>query len=291
METDTLAWDVDLDDNSVFWNTLWKLCAPPKVKDLLWRAATNCLPTKSRLRSIYVPIDTICTVCKVTDETIYHFLVDCSFAKACWQQLTAGVNLTAVLLPTAQALLADWTQAQDLTFNLTVAFLTDVNGAETWAKPAENILKINVDVAIFSETATYSFARVIRDETGALVEAFTCCRSGVLQPEMVEALGVKEALSWVKRKDWRKVVIETDSLTVVQALRSSIPMVSYFGSIISDYKMLLNDLQDVYVNFIRHSANSVAHFLARASYLVADRVIRSSDVTSNFNHVITMECN
>ncbi|KAM6582170.1 hypothetical protein CsatB_009172 [Cannabis sativa] len=184
------------DDNSVFWNTLWKLSVPPKVKDLLWRAVTNCLPTKSTLCSIHVHVDTICPVCNVTDETIYHCLVDCSSVKACWQQLAAGVNLTAVgsfanwfatvlqqadgekrsliamtcwaiwkhrnelvwsdKSPTvvsvahlAQALLADWTRAQDSTFNPTAAFLTDVDGAETWAKPVENTLKINVDAAIF----------------------------------------------------------------------------------------------------------------------------------------------
>ncbi|XP_060973984.1 uncharacterized protein LOC115694947 [Cannabis sativa] len=226
------------DDNSVFWNTLWKLSVPLKVKDLLLRATTNCLPTKSRLRSRHMPVETICPVSKVTDETIYHCLVDWSFAKACWQQLAASVNLTAVCSfanwfatvlqqtdgekrrliamtcweiwkhrnelvwsdksPTgasvahlAQALFADWTRAQDSTFNPTTAFLTDVDGAETWAKQGGNTLKINVDVAIFLGTATYSFAGVIKDETGTLVEAFTCCRSGVLQPEMVEALGVK----------------------------------------------------------------------------------------------------
>ncbi|KAM6553256.1 hypothetical protein CsatB_014018 [Cannabis sativa] len=173
----------------------------------------------------------------------------------------------------------------------TAAFLTDVDGAETWIKPVVNTLKINVEVAIFSEIRTYSFAGVIRDEIGALVEAFSCCRSGVLQPKMVEDLGVKEALSWIKAKDWKEVVIESDSLTVVQALRSSLPMVSYFESVISDCKMMINDLRDVNVNFIRRSASSVAHFLARASYLVVGRVIRSSDVTPDFNHVITMDCN
>ncbi|KAF4385325.1 hypothetical protein G4B88_026608 [Cannabis sativa] len=181
------------DDNSVFWNTLWKLSVPPKVKDLLWRTVTNCLPTKFRLRYRHVPVDTICPVCKVTDETIYHSLVDCSFAKAYWQQLAAGVNLTVVgsfanwfatVLQQADGEKRRLDSAQDSTFNPTAAFLTDVDGAETWAKLAENTLKINVDAAIFSGTATYSFTGVIRDETDALVEAFTCCWAGVLQPEI-----------------------------------------------------------------------------------------------------------
>ncbi|KAF4397288.1 hypothetical protein G4B88_009134 [Cannabis sativa] len=178
------------DDNSMFWNTLWKLSVPPKVKDLL------C--------SRHVPVDAICPVCKEIDETIYHSLVDCSFAKACWQRLDTSVNLTAVgsftnwfasvlqqvdeenrrlaamtywaiwrhrnelvwseKIPTvesvvhlAKALLTDWTRAQDTTMISTAAFLTDVDGDEKWIKPAVNTLKINVDAAIFSENGTYSF--------------------------------------------------------------------------------------------------------------------------------------
>lgn len=33
-------------DNSGFWRKLWNLKVPAKVKNLLWRAATGCLPTK-----------------------------------------------------------------------------------------------------------------------------------------------------------------------------------------------------------------------------------------------------
>lgn len=42
-------------------------------------------------------------------------------------------------------------------------------------------------------------------------------------------MAVKEALSWVKDKQWREVVIETDCLVVVQAIRSKVPMTSPFS--------------------------------------------------------------
>ena len=51
---------------------------------------------------------------------------------------------------------------------------------------------------------------------------------------MLEAIGIKEALSWIKLKGWKKVTLESDSLFVIQALRSGVIMDSYFGLFISE---------------------------------------------------------
>lgn len=41
---------------------------------------------------------------------------------------------------------------------------------------------------------------IARDYAGELVEATTKCRYGQINPEIEEALGIKEALSWIKSK-------------------------------------------------------------------------------------------
>ncbi|KAM6542133.1 hypothetical protein CsatB_006580 [Cannabis sativa] len=102
-------------------------------------------------------------------------------------------------------------------------------------------------------------------------------------------MGVREALSWLKKKGWNRVTIESDSLTVVQALRSSLPMSSYFGGVISDCKTLLEGVSDVSILFVKRSANGVAHAVARASSYVADRVFRSTDFTPDIRDVIMKE--
>lgn len=45
--------------------------------------------------------------------------------------------------------------------------------------------------------------------------------------DMIEAMGIREALSWIKTRPGRDFVIEMDSLVFVQAIRSSSLKLSY----------------------------------------------------------------
>lgn len=261
---------------SEFWKKLWKLQVPPKVKDVLWCAATNCLPTKTQLRSRHVNVNAVCPACKTGRESIPHCLVECSFAKSCWTRLDVeietsvsgtfaewlqdkikifecdksnriammcwaiwkarndlvwnnkGTNVDSVVY-LAITSLEQWTRAQDTSTIPKAAFLTEEDGSAKWIRPMENVVKINVDAALFPELRTQSFSCVARDNTGMVMEALTCCRAGSVEPEMAEVLGVREALSWIKKKSWQIVVIETDSLMVVQSIRSPMVMLPYFG--------------------------------------------------------------
>lgn len=61
---------------------------------------------------------------------------------------------------------------------------------------------------------------------------------------------------------------------VVQAIRSSGVLLPYFGRLIEECKMLLSKLRDrnVFVKFVKRSANRVAHFLARTTDWIADHI-------------------
>ncbi|KAF4371474.1 hypothetical protein F8388_002002 [Cannabis sativa] len=58
---------------------------PPKTKDLVWRAASNCLATKVNLCINKVLTDNNCPMCCVFAESEMHLLVSCQFAWACWE--------------------------------------------------------------------------------------------------------------------------------------------------------------------------------------------------------------
>lgn len=77
--------------NDSFWRKIWRIKAPPKVLNLVWRSLSYCLPTKVMLHQKHVPVDRLCPVCMKEEETISHALIGCSFAVQCWQLLSSEV--------------------------------------------------------------------------------------------------------------------------------------------------------------------------------------------------------
>lgn len=70
---------------------------PNKVKNFIWRAAHNVLPTAINLISKRVDVPSTCSVCNAYEETVLHSLVTCSFAKSCWN--SSSVGFVAIALP------------------------------------------------------------------------------------------------------------------------------------------------------------------------------------------------
>lgn len=75
---------------------LWKIKAPPRVLNVVWRAVSRCLPTLLQLYQKRVPINTQCPVCLSGEESIFHILVLCPFAGSCWSQIFPGMHLPQV---------------------------------------------------------------------------------------------------------------------------------------------------------------------------------------------------
>lgn len=63
---------------------MWHLKVPGKVKNFIWWAASNVLPTKDNLIRRKVKVLPTCSICNAASETVSHVLVDCNFAKVCW---------------------------------------------------------------------------------------------------------------------------------------------------------------------------------------------------------------
>lgn len=87
---------VHYSNNSGFWRRLWNLKIPAKVKQFLWSAATECLPTRSRLIEKRVRLNAICPMCNEDVESSMHIFIQCSFVVECFISIGRIVDDTDI---------------------------------------------------------------------------------------------------------------------------------------------------------------------------------------------------
>uniref|UniRef100_A0A803PDA2 RNase H type-1 domain-containing protein n=1 Tax=Cannabis sativa TaxID=3483 RepID=A0A803PDA2_CANSA len=259
-------------DNSGFWHKLWHLKIPPKVKNFLcW------------LEEVFHKFD---------ENQVGHAAMLCW---ALWKARNATfwnkkLSSHTEILASASTTLDHWRKAQGNTCLFSLFFERKGDGAELWTKPDSNNINVNVDAALFAQENSYGFEIVARDSHGKLIEAKSCYQGGEYPAKTIEAIGIKEALSWVKNKQWQNVQIETDSMLTIQSIRSNQKMNSTFRLVIQDCQLLLSSLQNVNFYFIRRSTNRVAHAVTRHSRSFPSHSIFEHNVWADLKALVYSEC-
>ncbi|KAM6547674.1 hypothetical protein CsatB_019350 [Cannabis sativa] len=166
-------------------------------------------------------------------------------------QLWSNKSTTVLeVLRSARTNLGNWQNAQSN--GLSPLLNVNIgNGKEHWTKPLLTKFKINVDGAIFERETRFGFGFIVRDSAGRLIHAGCGSKLGAVSPEIAEVVGMKEVLSCIKRMNVADVEIETDSLVTVQAINGSVQMPSQFGLIVQDCRLLLSELQNVFISFVK----------------------------------------
>ena len=68
------------------WSKIWGLEVPNKVKNLIWCACKNSLPTKVNLARRKITSDSLCDICRVHQEDTVHALFYCPVLSSLWSQ-------------------------------------------------------------------------------------------------------------------------------------------------------------------------------------------------------------
>ncbi|XP_074353914.1 uncharacterized protein LOC141690814 [Apium graveolens] len=250
MFTDRRAWDEDLIkdmfnvrdqqcilktplrssvvDDRIYWSkensgqySIWRIKAPPKVLNLIWRAMSFCLPTMSMLTVKNVLVIEICPIYNGDPDSIMHILVTCPLAYQCWQILILDVHqgvegdFNGWLGETLKHISMDRsailvTEAQGRSVEALVQEIHAGDGATSWVKQQIGTIKVTGDAALFEEHASFGTGLVARDHRGDLVLAKTSYHGEKILLEIMEAIAIKEALSWIKMKGWAQVELEAD---------------------------------------------------------------------------------
>ncbi|XP_074348884.1 uncharacterized protein LOC141687487 [Apium graveolens] len=143
-------------------------------------------------------------------------------------------------------------------------------GTHSWVKQQDTTIKVTIDAAIFSDHNAFGIGTVARNSTGVLIIAGSASFKEHVRAEYAKAVAIREALGWIKERNWPEVIVESDCLVVTQTINSNAKMISPFGRVIQECRGMLSELNTIRVLFIRISANRAVHLMVRESYSFPD---------------------
>lgn len=73
-----------------WWNKIWQVRVPPKIRAFMWRLAKGILPTRVALKSKFSIPETDCVFCNVCAESDGHIFVQCEALDWFWRSTLFG---------------------------------------------------------------------------------------------------------------------------------------------------------------------------------------------------------
>ncbi|XP_073017389.1 uncharacterized protein [Primulina eburnea] len=140
--------------------------------------------------------------------------------------------------------LCDWLRAKQLSQEIADAHSLE-SGCPDWHKPPRLAIKCNVDAAFFPVDQKIGIGCILRNENGKFLRCRTCVIVGAFSVKEGEAMGLLEALSWVRRLGLKKVYFEMDAKGVVEAIKASDVGISEFGFIVKSCKDIIRYMDTV----------------------------------------------
>ncbi|XP_037494679.1 uncharacterized protein LOC119370495 [Jatropha curcas] len=175
-----------------------------------------------------------------------------------WNQVAEGPYH---VITRARNMLASWKKAQLKSSNSGI----DVFAGNQWLPPPAGTFKINFDAALLPSVGHGAFGAVISNCHGEFASTSASSLRGCSSPALAEAQALRNVLSWLLL-DYSSLQfqVETNCLQVYYAMRSSVQDLSEFGVVISECKLLLVQLPNVILAWIRRQANDIAHVLVKS---------------------------
>ena len=129
---------------------------------------------------------------------------------------------------------------------------------QQWCPPELEHVKLNFDAVVFNSINMAGIGVIARNWNGAVIEAMSMPIPLSQTVNEMEALVCRKAVQFAKDLGLQKVVIEGDSLVVINALSQGPDCLSSFGNVIDDILVLADDFQFCVFNHVKRLCNVVA---------------------------------
>lgn len=160
----------------------------------------------------------------------------------------------------------EWRDAQQNRNKMTEEQLRIIKRELRWFVPATGSLKINVDASVFTDASSFSVDMMACDEKWCFISGKWMTIEGTVSNLEAETFGIRETLSWIVRDFPQHIVVENDSLQVVNAInrRTQFPLEA--GYLLNDSTALISSRNNVSLVFVEKRANRTVHLMVRVSY-------------------------
>ncbi|KAE8707155.1 hypothetical protein F3Y22_tig00110387pilonHSYRG00987 [Hibiscus syriacus] len=136
-----------------------------------------------------------------------------------------------------------------------------------WIKPAQDEVKINVDVAYCKNSRVAVVGIVARDSHRMVIGGLTKKIDHPFSVESTEAVAFTEGILLASENGWNNVIIEGDAISIVYRLSNQVTKnlqdISTIGLLLNEARQILANLHFVKVHYVCREANRVAHSLAQ----------------------------
>ncbi|MBA0731459.1 hypothetical protein Golax_022779 [Gossypium laxum] len=227
-------------DYKEFYQALWSLNIPEKIKIHSWRLVNNLVPHFGNLARKTLCVEVICSLCKADLEDSDHLMLSCGTLQCVWASLQVKIPSFEALLCYKNHFVRTFSAAdeqqkriivisiwglwfqyeQDLSQNqenLRHSLRSMVK--DLWRPRDYGVIKINFDATFQKEERLATTAILARDSTGEIVGAETYLFEDVVDAFVAEARACERALIFARMMGFLRLIVEGDSLTVIKSIK------------------------------------------------------------------------
>ncbi|ONI00414.1 hypothetical protein PRUPE_6G087800 [Prunus persica] len=206
--------------NSDVWKVIWRAHITPKIRNFMWRALTNSIPTCANLFGRKLARSPTCRLCGLFPETVEHLLLLCSWTRAVWFGCPFGYAPNLASITTLDSWLSSFLRSsfadgdqRDWGISLFMFCSWEI-----WKARCKAIFNDIRPSPPLAKTGVGGIGAVIRDHNGSFIGAASqpCNCSSAAECEASAAI---MGLSFASSLHVQNVVVETDYSELVSCVK------------------------------------------------------------------------
>ncbi|XP_050238375.1 uncharacterized protein LOC126687864 [Mercurialis annua] len=151
-----------------------------------------------------------------------------------------------------------------------------------WKPPKAGVVKLNTDLAVCTEDGTTGLGVIIRNEKGEVMVSAGRKMANVRSIAIGESLAILYGLHIALVCEFQMVEVESDALSVIQAIQKGKADPTHQGLVIDDILDFIPSFTSISFVYIPRVNNKTAHSLAKWALSISEDVVIMEDVP---NHI------